>query len=124
MLRGVPSNNRVLNRSIPTLADRLNAIGYRTSFIGKWHLGGEGKPEWQPAVDGGFQYKKYMFNRGHWKKFVLEDGVPTVGARRRGNPSYDVAGADEEDVLDGLAHESRDRVHYGQKTKESVLRSD
>ncbi len=93
---GVPANNLALDRSLPTLADRLNAAGYRTAFIGKWHLGGEGKPEWQPLVDGGFQFKKYMFNRGHWKKFVLQNGVPAVGARRRRKPSYDLNGADEE----------------------------
>lgn len=92
---GVPTNNRPLARSAPTLAQRLNRAGYRTAFFGKWHLGGDGKPEWSPQVDGGFQFKKFMFNRGHWKKFVLrDDGSPAVGARRRGRPSYDVAGAD------------------------------
>jgi arylsulfatase A-like enzyme len=93
---GVPANNRVLDRSIPTLADRLNNAGYRTAFIGKWHLGGEGKPEWQPKVDGGFQFKKHMFNRGHWKKFVMKDGVPAVGAQKNGRPTYHLNGADDE----------------------------
>ncbi|HAD57922.1 MAG TPA: sulfatase, partial [Planctomycetaceae bacterium] len=64
---GVPANDRVLDQSIPTLADRLNKAGYRSTFIGKWHLGGTGKPEWAPKVDGGFQSTEYMFNRGHWK---------------------------------------------------------
>lgn len=91
---GVPTNDLVLDRSIPTLADRLNDQGYRTGFIGKWHLGGEGKPEWSPKVDGGFQFKKFMFNRGHWKKFSLEGGSPAVGATRKGAPSYDVDAAD------------------------------
>jgi arylsulfatase A-like enzyme len=37
-----------------------------------------------------------MFNRGHWKKFVLEENGPAVGAKdKRGKPSYDVGGADE-----------------------------
>lgn len=94
-MTGVPTNNHVLDRSIPTLADRLNDAGYRTSFIGKWHLGGNGKPEWAPKVDGGFQHTKFMFNRGHWKKFVIEDGIPAVGARSKGQPSYGVDGADE-----------------------------
>lgn len=93
-ITGVPTNNLVLDRSIPTLADRLNDAGYRTTFIGKWHLGGTGKPEWAPKVDGGFQDKRFMFNRGHWKKFVINDGKPAVGARRNGEPTYDVAGAD------------------------------
>jgi arylsulfatase A-like enzyme len=93
---GVPTNDKILDRSVPTLADRLNKAGYRTAFVGKWHLGGEGKPEWQPKVDGGFQFKQFMFNRGHWKKFVLDSGVPAVGATKDGNPNYDVADADEE----------------------------
>ena len=91
---GVPTNNRVLDRSVPTLADRLNDAGYRTAFFGKWHLGGNGKPEWQPKVDGGFQFTKFMFNRGHWKKFIMEDGQPMVGARKNGNPTYALDGAD------------------------------
>ncbi|RMF43975.1 MAG: DUF229 domain-containing protein [Planctomycetota bacterium] len=92
---GVPANDRVLDRSIPTLADRLNRRGYLTAYMGKWHLGGPGKPEWAPQVDGGFQFKKYMFNRGHWKKLVEENGQPRVGAQRNGKPTYDLDGADE-----------------------------
>lgn len=92
---GVPTNDLPLDRSIPTLADRLNDVGYRTAFIGKWHLGGSGKPEWSPKVDGGFQFKKFMYNRGHWKKFVLNDGVPAVGSTKGGKPNYNVNNADE-----------------------------
>ena len=29
-----------LDRKVPTLAERLNDAGYRTAFMGKWHLGG------------------------------------------------------------------------------------
>jgi len=93
---GVPTNNHVLDRNIPSLADRLNTAGYRSGYIGKWHLGGNGKPEWSPKVDGGFQFKKYMFNRGHWKKFALTDDGAAVGAKTGGKPSYGVAGADKE----------------------------
>lgn len=93
---GVPTNNKVLDRSIPSLADRLRDADYRTSFIGKWHLGGEGKPEWQPQVDGGFEAKQFMFNRGHWKKFVIRGGLPMVGATKGGQPNYDLADADHE----------------------------
>lgn len=92
---GVPTNNLVLDRSVPTLADRLNQVGYRTAFIGKWHLGGNGKPEWQPKVDGGFQFTKFMFNRGHWKKFTIKQGLPMVAARQGKKPTYGVAGADD-----------------------------
>lgn len=92
---GMPTNNHVLDRSVPTLADRLNAVGYRSAFIGKWHLGGSGKPEWSPQVDGGFQNTTFMFNRGHWKKFTIRDGKPAVGAGTGGKPTYGLDGADE-----------------------------
>ncbi|MFY9255287.1 MAG: sulfatase [Fuerstiella sp.] len=92
---GVPANDEVLDRTIPTLADRLNTAGFRTGFIGKWHLGGTAKPEWAPKVDGGFQFTKFMFNRGHWKKFVMDGDQPKVGAIQKGKPSYNVDGADE-----------------------------
>lgn len=90
---GAPANNLPLDRSAPTLADRLNKAGYRTAFFGKWHLGGSGKPEWSPQVDGGFQFTRFMFNRGHWKKFDIADGKPLVAAVRNGKPTYDVDSA-------------------------------
>ena len=110
---GVPTNNHILDRSIPTLADLLNARGYRSGFIGKWHLGGEGKPEWAPKVDGGFQFKKYMFNRGHWKKFGEQDGTPFIAAKnKQGAPSYAVAGADEKSfATDFLTDRAIEFVH-------------
>lgn len=92
---GVPGNNEILDRSTPSLADRLKAAGYRSGYFGKWHLSGNGKPEWSPDIDGGFQFKKFMFNRGHWKKFDMKDGQPFVAARSNGKPSYNVAAADE-----------------------------
>lgn len=93
---GVPTNNEKL-RDIPTLATILAERGYRTGFLGKWHLGGDSKPGWAPEIDGGFAHKKYMFNRGHWKKLGEGSEGPRVAARnRQGQPSYDVAGADPE----------------------------
>jgi arylsulfatase A-like enzyme len=115
---GVPTNDMVLDRSIPTLADKLNKAGYRSAFIGKWHLGGEGKPEWSPKVDGGFQFKKFMFNRGHWKKFVIANGEPAVGSQRNGEPNYNLDGADEKTfATDWLTDRAIDFITDADATK-------
>ena len=93
---GVPTNNAKLRDDVPTLAKIMAKEGYRTSFVGKWHLGGIGKPEWAPEIDGGFQNKTYMFNRGHWKKFAQTKNGAKVDARdKSGSPSYGVANADD-----------------------------
>ncbi|NND97382.1 MAG: sulfatase [Pirellulaceae bacterium] len=93
---GAPQNDMKLRDDIPTLAKLLNANAYQTGFVGKWHLGGKGKPEWAPKVDGGFKYKTAMFNRGHWKKFENSDDGPRVAAKNnQGEPAYGVDGADE-----------------------------
>ena len=94
---GVPTNNAELRADVPTLAKVMANRGYQTSFVGKWHLGGDGKPEWAPSIDGGFKNKTYMFNRGHWKKFSQTKNGAKVDARdKSGALSYGVANADKE----------------------------
>lgn len=98
-----PQNTPVTNNSVPlndgirTFAHQLGKAGYATGYAGKWHLDGEGKPQWEPERNFGFQDNRYMFNRGHWKKFELTANGPKVAARdKKGQPSYGVDGADEE----------------------------
>ncbi len=45
-------------RDATTLAEVLNENGYRSAFIGKWHLGGHGSKGYQPA-DQGFEELAY-----------------------------------------------------------------
>ncbi|MDO6802313.1 sulfatase-like hydrolase/transferase [Wenyingzhuangia sp. 1_MG-2023] len=93
---GMPVNDKVMSKKYPTIAQVLNENGYKTGYVGKWHLSGDAKPGWSPDSYG-FEDNRYMFNRGHWKKFGIKpDGTPFVDARnRKGELSYNMNGADE-----------------------------
>ena len=93
---GVPKNDLPLNDGIVTYSEVLSKNGYKTGFVGKWHLDGEGKPQWEPERKFGFADNRYMFNRGHWKKFEDTTEGPKVAAtNEKGNPTYDLNGANE-----------------------------
>jgi arylsulfatase A-like enzyme len=93
---GVPKNDLPLNDELVTYSQVLSEAGYKTGFVGKWHLDGTGKPQWEPERKFGFDDNRYMFNRGHWKKFEDTAEGPKVGATNaNGNPNYDLNGADE-----------------------------
>lgn len=92
----VVTNNVKLDDSIVTFAEILKQQGYATGYAGKWHLDGSGKPQWAPKRNFGFTDNRFMFNRGHWKKFELTDDGPRVAAKgKNGTASYGVDDADE-----------------------------
>lgn len=88
-------NNRPLLDTVVTFAALLQKQGYTTGYAGKWHLDGNGKPQWHPERHFGFDENRYMYNRGHWKKLEDTPHGPRVAARKGNKPSYDVAGADD-----------------------------
>lgn len=97
-----PQNTPVVKNNIPladdtkTFAQFLKSNGYATGFAGKWHLDGNGKPQWAPKRKFGFDDNRFMFNRGHWKKFADTKEGPRVGSTdKKGKPSYGVDEADE-----------------------------
>lgn len=93
---GVPKNDVPINDNVITYSEVLSRTGYKTGFIGKWHLDGTGKPQWEPERKFGFDDNRYMFNRGHWKKYEDTPEGPKVAATNaKGEPSYDLDGADE-----------------------------
>jgi arylsulfatase A-like enzyme len=92
----VVTNNIPMDDEIVTFAELLRRQGYATGYAGKWHLDGQGKPQWQPERNFGFEDNRFMFNRGHWKRMEDTPAGPRVAARnKKGQPSYDVEGADE-----------------------------
>lgn len=51
----VYDNCMPLPDSVPALAEVLDGAGYETSFVGKWHLGGNGQGPIAPELRGGFK---------------------------------------------------------------------
>ncbi len=57
-----------------TLADALNDGGYRTGYVGKWHLGGKGNEPIPAELRGGFQeFIGYQCYNGFYKDVCFYD---------------------------------------------------
>ncbi|MGL5682619.1 MAG: sulfatase-like hydrolase/transferase [Marinifilaceae bacterium] len=63
----VVGNDIPLNANIETFGHRFVEAGYKTVYIGKWHLAGDSRPGFNPNQNTGFEDKRYMMNRGHYK---------------------------------------------------------
>ena len=64
-LTGTTRNNDPLPTDEISFAEVLGAVGYRTGYIGKWHLDGQPRPGYVPPERRhGWQYWA-AFNRGH-----------------------------------------------------------
>lgn len=80
---GQPGYEGYLRADTATLAERLSAVGYRTLFSGKWHLGIA--PDQDPHARG-FQHSFVMLNccHNHFGLGISPDATQISGYRRDG----------------------------------------
>lgn len=71
---GVTKNGHPLPAGVTTFADAFNSAGYATSWVGKWHLGGNGNGPIAKVHQGGFQrFIGYQCYNGFYKDVCFYD---------------------------------------------------
>jgi len=94
-----PDWNMRLEHSEVTLAEALKADGYKTGFIGKWHLGPEGY--WPDSQ--GFDVNIGGFWRGSPPSYFAPYRIPTMREGPKGEYLTDRHAADAEAYIDANA---------------------
>ncbi len=88
------NNNAPIPPGIPTLADTLNAGGYHTSYVGKWHIGNSGNKAVPEELRGGFtDFIGYQCYNGFRENvtFFDETNTPHTFKKHRTDVTTDIA---------------------------------
>ena len=107
LTHGVFLNDLQLNTNAVSFAHAYNSAGYKTGYIGKWHLDGNGRREYiPPERRQGFEYWKVLectHNYNHSEYYAGDDKIMRVW------PGYD-AFAQTEDAI-GYIHKRAEDDH-------------
>lgn len=83
-----PVNEQRLPHSEITLAEMLQPLGYRSAYIGKWHLGGEGHLPTDQGFDENYGGWDYGQPPSYFDPYVVPEwlpiGIPTLAPREAG----------------------------------------
>lgn len=77
-----PGATRGLPDAEVTIAEMLKTVGYKTTLIGKWHLGDK-KPEHHPMAQGFDQYYGMLYSHDYRKPYVKTDTTIKIFRNRK-----------------------------------------
>jgi arylsulfatase A-like enzyme len=101
---GVVNNGDPLPAGVTTFADAFNGAGFTTSWVGKWHLGGNGNGPIAKSLQGGFQrFIGYQCYNGFHQDvcFHDHDGVEHRFDRHRTDVTTDLAIKELDEISQG-----------------------
>lgn len=80
---GAPKNGMFISKNVSTFATILRDQGYATSYVGKWHLAGHEKYQFNIKYKAGFEDNRYMMTGGHAPYFhVTDDAFSGINENR------------------------------------------
>ncbi len=108
---GVIQNHFALRADQEFLGERMKSAGYRTLYVGKWHLEGGPKPGFVPP-DRRFGFERFVgFNRGHsYLDGIFFRDIDQPFRCRRYEPDYQTDHMIE--FIDEVTVESPDRPFF------------
>lgn len=80
---GAPKNGLHISKNVKTFAHILKEQGYSTSYVGKWHLDGNRKYQFDIKYNAGFTDNEYMMSGGHAPYFqITKHGVKGINEKK------------------------------------------